>query len=426
MIIYRDIGMYIVAFLITIWIGWYGEITWWNSVILLLIYVALVGIVLIQEVLQKKNKGFLELDSSHQHNSTGHVQDPKAADEENHHNQNHNDLPINTSPSKSLKGNKLKGFKQLTSKHLMGNTEKMNSFGDVVLAAEKKFMISLFTKHKLEFLRLKREKKQNEEEHGHTSLLDSIIHIIEMPFLFILYLTALPVDEEQYSRLRCLIYPVPGFCFIWFVLHPTFDLTFIFYVLPLGIVGSLVMWLVLPADGSYPRWSMVFTVMSVVSGLMWSYLLINNLIDLLNVAGMLLNLEPTYLGLSVLAIGNALPDAFTTIALTAQGHAAMAISGGYAGQLFGYLMGFGVAMLKKCLKEGPQAFELFDISAFKENLLLMIVLWVSGFCLFLTFFWGYFNNFEMDRTFAYLQTVIYVLFLIVTTVLATWNAINNP
>lgn len=39
------------------------------------------------------------------------------------------------------------------------------------------------------------------------------------------------------------------------------------------------------------------------------------LIDLLTQIGMLYYIPSTYLGLTILAIGNALPDAFTTIAI---------------------------------------------------------------------------------------------------------------
>ena len=229
-------------------------------------------------------------------------------------------------------------MKSITSKHRIGKSVlNMDTFHGVVLAAAVKSRISLFTKNKLEYLRNKKNETEEKKPLSH-----HIMEVIEAPYLWALYVTCLPAMKEQYSRLRCIIYPIPGFFFAWFIVHPDLDETYLYYVLPVGVLCTLIMWLVLPKDGSYPKWGMVLTILAVISGLMWSYLLILILIDLLNAVGMLLNLEPSYLGLSVLAIGNALPDAFTTIALTAQGHAAMAISGGYAGQLFGYLVGFGV------------------------------------------------------------------------------------
>jgi len=64
---------------------------------------------------------------------------------------------------------------------------------------------------------------------------------------------------------------------------------------------------------------------------------------------MLSKLPSTYLALTVIAIGNALPDGITTISLSKQGYAVMGLTGGYAGQLFGLLIGFGISLLKKTL-----------------------------------------------------------------------------
>jgi len=107
----------------------------------------------------------------------------------------------------------------------------------------------------------------------------------------------------------------------------------------------------------------------VISGLLWTYVLVGILIDLLNTIGILLGLDTTYLGLTVLAMGNALPDSFTTISMVRRNLSAdnkdkqnaaanimMAISGCYSGQLFGLLIGFGLSMLNVTLQKGPLTF----------------------------------------------------------------------
>lgn len=62
---------------------------------------------------------------------------------------------------------------------------------------------------------------------------------------------------------------------------------------------------------------------------MWTYIISGTLIDLLNYLGMVSKLNTTYLGLTVIAVGNALPDAVTTIALSKQGYAMMGLTGAY-------------------------------------------------------------------------------------------------
>ena len=93
--------------------------------------------------------------------------------------------------------------------------------------------------------------------------------------------------------------------------------------------------------------------------MVWSYIVSAYLIDLLTCIGVLAKLDTTYLGLTILALGNALPDGLTVIALSDKGLAVMGISGVYAGlyfiylrQLFGLLVGFGLAMLRKTLSIG--------------------------------------------------------------------------
>ena len=56
-------------------------------------------------------------------------------------------------------------------------------------------------------------------------------------------------------------------------------------------------------------------------GLMWTYLLSDMLIDMLNLFEVIFKLDTTYMGITILGIGNSLPDALTTIALARNGFA---------------------------------------------------------------------------------------------------------
>ena len=156
--------------------------------------------------------------------------------------------------------------------------------------------------------------------------------------------------------------------------------------------------------------------MSVLTGLCWTYLLVGVLVDILNTVGVIMNINNTYLGLTILAVGNALPDALTTIAMVKRpGLATMAIAGGYCGQLFGLLVGFGLSMLKLTLTKGPQAFPLFNPKLIMENFLDVLVIGTTFLVLLITFFWGIFNKFSMTKTFAVIVGVIYAVFMVIAT-----------
>jgi sodium/potassium/calcium exchanger 6 len=75
-------------------------------------------------------------------------------------------------------------------------------------------------------------------------------------------------------------------------------------------------------------------VVSTITGLTWSFIISSILIDLLTMVGIIAKLDSTYLGLTILAVGNALPDSLTVISLSKKGYAVMGITGVYAGYLF--------------------------------------------------------------------------------------------
>ena len=60
----------------------------------------------------------------------------------------------------------------------------------------------------------------------------------------------------------------------------------------------------------------IINIVSAIIGLFWIYIVSSILIDLLTCFGILFSINSTYLGLTILALGNALPDALTVIAFS--------------------------------------------------------------------------------------------------------------
>ena len=100
----------------------------------------------------------------------------------------------------------------------------------------------------------------------------------------------------------------------------------------------------------------------------------------------------------------------------------MGITGGVAGQLFGLLVGFGISMFKKTMTQGPQPFELFDMSKISENILDLVVICVALVTLLFMFFYGIFNNRKYDNRMANILIFIYVSFVLISTVIAVYQA----
>jgi len=407
MMVFRDIGVYIIATLFTIGLGVYGEIPWWASLVFFGLYLLIVIAVLVEDFIVKKkqnpNNTSLELvkrtvlGDKVQLNASGI-------------NQSFGVLKRRfTFNSKEKTYDDDFQYKVNTTAPLMELRNTVNnSIMDFTMFVEKKVELAMENRHTI------MRKKH--------SIIRKIQHILEKPFAWIMYLTALPVSVQQYSKARCVIYPIPGLMFIWYIFHPTFDLTYLQIPLPIGIALILIFMVVLDKKEP-PRWMIVFVLAGVASGLFWSYLLLGALIDLLETLGIVFNLSEVFMGLTIVGIGNSLPDAITTLVLIRQGAGKTAISAGYAGQLFGYLIGFGIGMLKANLSSGKaQKFELFSNEELSSSILELAVLGTALLVLTLTFVYSLSNKLLMTKGYAFVLFGIYIIFFIGCSVLAIRNA----
>lgn len=448
-IIYRDVGFYILSTLVTIIFAVVGYINTLEAIILLFIYVALVLFVIIKEKCDKK-KAEKEAEkakasgSSQGQTAIGdlfggnapkkeeiseakpEVQQQDDGEEEHQDVENVDEdetpfinevnpvmkieAPVNAEDNKGLNDNLHKSF---------------------LTAFSKMAKSTWWIREKL-----KKSKEEKNKKWSERTCMDKIACVLDAPMKFFCYCTALPVDHIEYGFKRALVWPIPGIAFmIWIVTKFNYPWIYLEVGAPLVIIYYVcaLMWLPKGEDAEKfnaqlesPKWYMVFTIQGVLAGLMYTYVLVGVLIDNLNTIGIALNLSTTYLGLTILAVGNALPDALTTISLAKDPKkSTMAISGGYAGQLFGLLVGFGLSMLKVTLMQGQQAFTIFNPAMIKQNILDIMVIFTALIVLSFTFLWGVCNKFKMTKTFAWIMLGMYAAFFVSASVIAIIHAANT-
>ena len=287
----------------------------------------------------------------------------------------------------------------------MENTGRINAF--------KRIMISRMENLLAEKKKARIEHKEHPEK---ANCFVRILDILDLPFNYIRRYTILPCDEEEYEHHYSIYWPFLGILFllIMIVKEPS-----VWWLLWIPISGVWYYYLSKHTEEGVPSYFMFIIFLSVLSGILWTKFCCGLLVDLLTVIGYQSNLSTTYLGLTILAVGNALPDGLTTISIAKSGKAMMGITGGIAGQLFGLLIGFGVAMLKMTLTSGkPLDFDLFNPKSFAKNELDLIVVSVAFLTLTFMFIYGICNSYRFDKKFAYILICIYFGMIAITTTIA--------
>jgi sodium/potassium/calcium exchanger 6 len=91
-----------------------------------------------------------------------------------------------------------------------------------------------------------------------------------------------------------------------------------------------------------PKYHSVFGYLGFVVSVAWIYGMANEVVDLLQAIGIMLDLSDAILGLTVLAWGNSLGDLIANVSMARQGFPRMGISACFGGPLLNLLLGIGL------------------------------------------------------------------------------------
>ena len=116
--------------------------------------------------------------------------------------------------------------------------------------------------------------------------------------------------------------------------------------LVVGVIISIVVGLTEKKRDWKPRPRWLYLTLSIAASVVWLDFLCNIMVDMLTFIQILTGLSDLFMGLTILGIGNSMVDLFVDCELSTQGLEILALSGLIGGQMFNFLIGFGLATLK--------------------------------------------------------------------------------
>jgi solute carrier family 24 (sodium/potassium/calcium exchanger), member 6 len=185
-----------------------------------------------------------------------------------------------------------------------------------------------------------------------------IFYVVTSPVTLVLNLTVPLVEEDTWSKL-------------FIVLNPIFASLLIALVFGLydNSVGALPVWALLLIIGAcfslgalifaprrLPERRNFFLFAAFLLSIMWIYIVANELVSLLETFGLIFHIEPSILGLTVLAWGNSIGDLIADIVVAKQGFPDMALAATFGGPLFNMLLGLGISMTVACAARFPDPY----------------------------------------------------------------------
>lgn len=205
-----------------------------------------------------------------------------------------------------------------------------------------------------------------EEQEGNRLLAAGtmFVYILQWPLSLPRRLTIPVVEDDRWSHKFALASAALAPIFFTLVLDSQEESTFFankgLYIgaVLVGLFLATLAYFTTKPETPPTRFSFPWVVGGFFMSIVWFFVIANELVALLVTFGIMLEINPAILGLTVLAWGNSIGDLMANIALASNGGdgVQIAFSGCYAGPMFNTLIGLGISFVMGSWRSRPHAF----------------------------------------------------------------------
>ena len=265
------------------------------------------------------------------------------------------------------------------------------------------------------------DEKVLEVEKESSSRFEKVKELYNTPFLFIRNLTMPPFEEENWNLYITAVTPFLGTLFvIWkFGFIGAFVSSWYLWFAYASITVPAFVWIV--KNGRHRNLvtthSGIFAGFAFLISALWLEFFANCFLDFLSLLTVVSGLPLNYLSLTILAWGNSLDDLFIDYYMSKSGHAVMAVTGAYAGQLFNLLFGFGCSFVRNSLKETIHLNILQDAGSM-SNILTLVLIASLALVLSLTLVIGKLSRWVLGKKLMFFLLAFYGSFVVVVSIIS--------